>query len=94
MASSKRVHHAGNDTVATGAWDKTVRIWSAFSGGKTATDVLQHSHEVLALAFHPSGRYLACATLNGELHFWDAQEATTLGTIEVRGLRASSQPLV
>lgn len=81
---SVRPRCAGNETVATAAWDKTVRIWTAFSGGKTATDVLQHSHEVLALAYHPSGRSLACSTLNGEIHFWDAQEATTLGTIEVR----------
>lgn len=70
--------------LASVSWDNTVRLWNVYAGDKSATDVLQHSHEVLAVAFHPSGKTLACSTLNGEIHFWDAQEAALKGSIECR----------
>ena len=70
--------------IATASWDKSVRLWDTLSGDRAAADVLTHSHEVLAVAFHPGGRTLVCSTLNGELHFWDAQEATIRTTVEVR----------
>ena len=37
-------------------------------------EVLQHSHDVLAVAFRPDGKQLATATLDGQIHFWDPQE--------------------
>jgi WD40 repeat protein len=61
-----------------------VRLCSTYAGDRAVADVLRHSHEVLAIAFHPAGRFLVCSTLNGELHFWDAQEATIRATIEAR----------
>ena len=75
---------AGNTTVASASWDKTVRLWDTYSGSKSATDILQHTHEVVAIAMHPGGRYLAASTLNGEICFWDTQEATIHGVIEAR----------
>jgi hypothetical protein len=39
---------------------------------------------VLAIAMHPTGRYLASSTLNGEISFWDTQEAVLMGVIEVQ----------
>jgi WD40 repeat protein len=82
-AVSAVAFNPSNATLASASWDHSVRVWTPFSGGKTATDVLQHTHEVLAMVFHPSGRYLACSTLNGEIHFWDTQDAAITGTIEV-----------
>lgn len=75
---------AGSTTVATASWDKTVRLWNTYSGDKSATDILQHAHEVLAISMHPTGRYLAASTLNGEISFWDTQEAALSGVIDVR----------
>ena len=75
---------AGDTVVATASWDKTVRLWDVYTGERTATDILQHSHEVLALTYAPSGRTLAASTLNGEVAFWDAPDALLLGTIEAR----------
>ena len=75
---------AASTTVATASWDKTVRLWNTYSGGSGATDILQHAHEVLAVAMHPTGRCLAAATLNGEISFWDTQEAALSGVIDVR----------
>lgn len=69
--------------MATASWDKTVRLWNSYSGDKSATEILQHSHEVLCVAHHPTGRSLAAATLNGEIHFWDCQDGKLTGMIEV-----------
>lgn len=78
------VLHAGSTTIATSSWDKTVRLWNSYTGDKSPTEVLQHSHEVLCVAHHPTGRFLAAATLNGDIHFWDCQDAKLTGVIEVR----------
>jgi WD40 repeat protein len=44
--------------------------WDVFAG-KTGVEALQHSHDVLALAYRPDGKQLASATLNGDITFWD-----------------------
>lgn len=75
---------ADDSVLASASWDSTVRLWNVYSGDKSATDILQHAHEVLAVAFDPSGKTLACSTLNGEIHFWDARDAVLKGTIEAR----------
>lgn len=36
--------------------------------------MLPHAHDVLAVAFRPDGKQLACATLDGQLHLWDPLE--------------------
>jgi WD40 repeat protein len=38
-------------------------------------DTLQHSHDVLAVAFRPDGKQLAVSTLDGVISLWDPQEA-------------------
>ncbi len=52
--------------------------------GKGGVEVLQHSHEVLALAWAPSGKMLASATLDGQIYLWDPLEE------ELQVLSASS----
>ena len=37
--------------------------------------MLQHDHDVLALAFRPDGKLLATATLDAQIHFWNPMEA-------------------
>ena len=41
-------------------------------------EVLQHTHDVLALAWAPSGKMLASATLDGQIYLWDPLEAELL----------------
>lgn len=36
--------------------------------------MLPHSHDVLAVAFRPDGRQVACSTLDGQIHLWDPLE--------------------
>ena len=44
-------------------------------------EVLQHTHDVLALAWAPGGKMLASATLDGQIYLWDPLEAELLVSI-------------
>jgi periodic tryptophan protein 2 len=48
---------------------------------KSQLEVLQHSHDVLALAWRPDGKQLASSTLDGQIYFWNAQVATWLEAV-------------
>lgn len=74
---------SGAAFLASGSWDKTVRVWD-FLSQKTAVDVLEHGSDVTSLAFSPNGATLAVCTLDGQIAIWDAKEATQTGTIEGR----------
>ena len=37
-------------------------------------DLLQHDHDVLAVAFRPDGKLLASSTLDAAILFWDPAE--------------------
>ncbi|KAF6253746.1 WD40-repeat-containing domain protein [Scenedesmus sp. NREL 46B-D3] len=69
--------------LASCSWDKTVRTWDVYDS-KSQLEVLQHSHDVLALAWRPDGKQLASATLDGQVYFWNAQDAVIEGVIEGR----------
>jgi WD40 repeat protein len=49
-----------------------VRTWDVYDN-KSQLEVLQHSHDVLALAWRPDGKQLASSTLDGQIYFWNAQ---------------------
>jgi WD40 repeat protein len=54
-----------------------------------AVEVLQHGHDVLALAFAPDGKNLASSTLDGQVYFWDALEGSLqvgCSTVALAGL--------
>lgn len=69
--------------LASASWDRTVRLWNVFDRNKNL-QILQHSADVLDVAFRPDGQQVAAATLAGELAIWDVEEAVVLATIECR----------
>lgn len=70
--------------MVSGSWDKTVKIWDIFGSSSTA-DTLNHTSEVLSVAFNPSNGVEICvSTLDGNLSFWDVLESSQTGYIEGR----------
>jgi WD40 repeat protein len=68
--------------IASGDWDKTVRLWDAATGEPCAT--LPHAGIVRTLAFGPDGRWLVTACDGDDrLRIWDV--ATGRVRKEVRG---------
>jgi periodic tryptophan protein 2 len=59
--------------VASASWDKSVRLWDLYRGVQVET--LTHNTEVIALAWRPDGKELCTSTLDGNLQFWDVDEA-------------------
>jgi WD40 repeat protein/predicted Ser/Thr protein kinase len=60
--------------LASGSWDKTVRLWDAATGEPCAT--LPHPNHVLGLAFGPDGTWLATGCYrDDQLRIWDVATA-------------------
>lgn len=71
--------------LASGSWDKSVKLWEVFArGGPRVTETLEHNADVLSLAFRPDGKELAVTTLDGQITFWDLLSGKVIGSIEGR----------
>lgn len=71
------------DTLVSGSWDHTVRIWSIF--GRTQTsEPLQLQADVLHVAFRPDSKQIAVSTLDGQLTFWSVSEASQEAGVDGR----------
>ncbi|XP_048350885.1 periodic tryptophan protein 2 homolog [Sphaerodactylus townsendi] len=69
--------------LASASWDKTVRLWDMLDSWKTK-ETLALNSDVLAVAFSPDGNELAVASLDGQITFWDHDNAVQTGSIEGR----------
>ena len=69
--------------LASGSWDKTVRIWNVFSRSH-AVEPYQLSADVLALAFRPDGKEIAVSSLDGQVMFFDVALGKQTNVIEAR----------
>ena len=54
--------------LASGSWDKTVRIWEVDT--KQEVTMLSHTHSVTSVAYDPSGTYLASGS-GDEIVIWE-----------------------
>eukprot|EP00163_Fabomonas_tropica_P028947 TRINITY_DN602_c0_g1_i16.p1 TRINITY_DN602_c0_g1~~TRINITY_DN602_c0_g1_i16.p1 ORF type:complete len:182 (+),score=31.97 TRINITY_DN602_c0_g1_i16:177-722(+) len=68
-------------TLASGSWDKTVRLWNVYNS-KSNPESLVLNADVLAVAFRPDGKQVASSTLDGQIQFWDPEDAVMTGFIE------------
>jgi len=67
-------------TLATGSYDRLIKLWEVASGKERAT-LKDHSDAVYALAFHKDGRLLASAAADRAVKVWDVSTGRRLYTL-------------
>ena len=67
--------------VASGSWDKTVRLWEAKTGATQG--ILQgHSKEVMTVVFSPDGSLVASGSKDTTVRLWDTKTGVTRGILK------------
>ena len=61
----------GGGGLASGSWDKTVRLWRVYRNELEET--LEHNAEVLSVAYRRDGGQLVVACLDGSLRIWNSK---------------------
>ncbi|KAJ7064813.1 quinon protein alcohol dehydrogenase-like superfamily [Mycena amicta] len=74
---------SGANQLASGSWDRTIRVWNVF-GRSRAVEPLTISSDVLAVAFRPDGKELAASSLDGQIAFFDVEQGKQTNLIEGR----------
>lgn len=68
--------------LASGGWDKTVRLWNVFRNEHV--EKLDHPSEVLAVAYRRDGKQLCSASMDGAIHVWEAHDGRLVAVIDCR----------
>lgn len=69
--------------LASGSWDRTIRVWSIFSRSQSS-EPLQLTSDLLCIAVRPDSSQLAAATLDGQLTFWTIATSTQSSVLDAR----------
>jgi periodic tryptophan protein 2 len=70
-------------TLISGSWDNTVRVWSIFARTQTSEPLTMQAN-VLTLAVRPDSKQIAVATLDGQLSFWHIADGAQTGILDGR----------
>lgn len=71
------------ESLASGSWDRTARIWSIFSRTQTS-ETLTLQADILDIAISPDSLQLAISTLDGQLTLWSVSEGTQQAEMDGR----------
>ncbi|MBN2433816.1 MAG: caspase family protein, partial [Spirochaetes bacterium] len=68
-------------TLASGSWDKTVKLWDV-SSGKLIRTLEGHSTYVVTVSFSPDGKTLASGSYDKTVKLWDVSSGKLIRTLE------------
>ena len=68
------------NTLASGSWDTTVRLWDANTGSPIRT-LTRHTAWVTSVSFSPDGNTLASGSFDKTVRLWDATTGSPLRTL-------------
>ena len=67
--------------MATGEWDKSVKLWDVTSGSLVAT-MDGHTEQVVSVAFSPDGHMLASGSRDKTIKLWDVAGDKVITTLK------------
>ncbi|CAE6434993.1 unnamed protein product, partial [Rhizoctonia solani] len=79
--SSVAFSHDGN-SVASGSWDKTIRIWDAQSPSPIGEPLTGHSGGIWSVAYSPLGDVIASGSDDMIIRLWDVNTRRQLGAMK------------
>ncbi|GFR48184.1 hypothetical protein Agub_g10033 [Astrephomene gubernaculifera] len=68
-------------SLASGSYDRTIRLWDVASGECTAT-LQGHDHRTTSVAWSPDGRSLASGSGDKSIRLWDAASGECTATLQ------------
>ncbi|XP_072941453.1 periodic tryptophan protein 2 homolog [Epargyreus clarus] len=75
--------HLGSSKLASGGWDKTVRLWNCIESSSEC-EVIRLTADALQVVFRPDGEEVAVSSLDGNITFFNATTCDQTGSIEGR----------
>ncbi|EMD30969.1 hypothetical protein CERSUDRAFT_100829 [Gelatoporia subvermispora B] len=77
VVPSVSISHDGT-RVASGSYDKTVRIWDASTGTAVGSPLDGHSDVVRSVAFSPDGTHVVSGSADRTIRVWNLETGTTV----------------
>ncbi len=68
-------------TLASGSWDRTVRLWDVHTGNAITT-LVGHTDDVNSVVFSPDGKTLASGSEDNTVRLWDVDTGNAITTLE------------
>ncbi|CAE7145491.1 unnamed protein product [Rhizoctonia solani] len=69
-------------SVASGSWDKTVRMWDTQSSSSIGESLRGHSHWVNSVSFSPLGNLIASGSSDRTICLWDTKTRQQSGVLQ------------